>query len=86
MRNLVPFGYSDGDVDTNRSANVSLEELVGARLSRRQTLSGLGASMAAFMGTSLLAACGEDDAAPLLPTSVSLPGQPASRRRARSST
>jgi hypothetical protein len=54
-------GYSDGDVDTNRSHNPTLQSLVEARYSRRRTLSGLAASAAAFMGVSMLSACGGDD-------------------------
>jgi len=57
---MIQLGYSDGDIDTNRSENPTLESLVAARYSRRQTLTGLGASMAAFMGVSLLAGCDED--------------------------
>jgi hypothetical protein len=58
--NHQQLGYSDGDVDTNRSANPTLQGLIDIRYSRRQTLSGLAASAAAFMGTSLLSACGDD--------------------------
>ncbi len=62
MDHLLPLSrYSDGDVDTNRSGNPTLESLVEQRYSRRQTLTGLGAASAAFMGTSLLSACGNDD-------------------------
>lgn len=51
-------GYSDGDVDTNTSDSPSLNVIVAERYSRRQTLlGGLGASSAAFLGTTLLAAC-----------------------------
>lgn len=56
------IGYSDGDVDTNNSTQVTLNELVDARYSRRAALrSGAGATLAAFLGTSLLAACGDDE-------------------------
>ena len=34
------FGYSDGDVDTNRTDNPTLESIVAERYSRRQTLMG----------------------------------------------
>ncbi|MFC4255325.1 DUF839 domain-containing protein [Altererythrobacter xixiisoli] len=55
-------GYTDGDVDTNRMDTPSLEVIVNERYSRRQTMrGGLVASTAAFMGTTLLAACGDDD-------------------------
>src|SRR5690606_16376327 len=51
-------GYTDGDVDTNATRNRDLGTIVAARYSRRQTLlGGLGASAAAFLGTTLLAAC-----------------------------
>lgn len=54
--------YSDGDIDTNHTAAPSLMDIVGEAWSRRQTMmGGLGATAAAFLGTSLLAACGEDD-------------------------
>jgi secreted PhoX family phosphatase len=54
-------GYSDGDVDTNRTNNPTLHSLIDARYSRRQTLSGFAASAAAFMGIGMLSACGGDD-------------------------
>ncbi len=51
-------GYTDGDVDTNATRNRDLGTIVAERYSRRQTLlGGLGASAAAFLGTTLLAAC-----------------------------
>ena len=34
------FTYDDGDIDTNRSANPRLGDLVEQRYSRRQTLLG----------------------------------------------
>ena len=55
-------GYSDGDIDTNLSDQPSLNELIDARYSRRTALrGGAGATIAALLGTTLLAACGEDD-------------------------
>lgn len=55
-------GYSDGDVDTNNTDSPHLGTIVAERYSRRQTLLGsLGATAAAFLGTSLLAACDSDD-------------------------
>lgn len=55
-------GYTDGDVDTNDSRRPSLEALADQRYSRRQALfRGAGASTMAFMGTSLLAACSDDE-------------------------
>jgi secreted PhoX family phosphatase len=55
-------GYSDGDVDTNRSDNPTLAAMVEERYSRRQALFG-GASAAtmAVFGSALLSACGGDD-------------------------
>lgn len=54
--------YSDGDVDTNDSTQRSLESMAAERYSRRQALyRGAGATTMAFMGTSLLAACGDDN-------------------------
>ena len=53
--------YSDGDVDTNSSTARSLGEITRQRYSRRQTIrGGMIASTTAFLGTALLAACGED--------------------------
>lgn len=55
------LGYTDGDIDTNLTDNRDLMSIVEERYSRRQTLrGGLGASAAAFLGTSLLAACDSD--------------------------
>ena len=57
-------GYSDGDIDTNTSLLPTLNELADERFSRRQTILGsLKASAAAFLGTSLLAACDDDGGA-----------------------
>lgn len=54
--------YSDGDVDTNRSSNTSIHELIDQRYSRRQTLlGGASAGAVALFGTSMLSACGEGD-------------------------
>lgn len=56
------FGYSDGDVDTNMSQEPTLNDLIDARYSRRSALrGGAGATIAAFLGTSVLAACGDDE-------------------------
>jgi secreted PhoX family phosphatase len=55
-------GYSDGDTDTNFTANRDLGSVVAERYSRRATLLGsLTATTAAFLGTTLLAACDDDD-------------------------
>ncbi|MGQ0660527.1 alkaline phosphatase PhoX [Sphingosinicella sp.] len=54
-------GYTDGDVDTNLSANTHLSTLIESRYSRRQAISGIGAATAAVFGSSLLAACDEDN-------------------------
>ncbi|TGX54247.1 PhoX family phosphatase [Sphingomonas gei] len=63
MNDLTPaaFGYTDGDVDTNNSANVTLNELAAQRISRRQTLRGGSAIVAATLGASVLSACDSDD-------------------------
>lgn len=63
MTDLLPAnGYSDGDVDTNDFGVRPLESLVSDRYSRRQTLyGGLGATEMALFGTTLLAACGDDE-------------------------
>jgi uncharacterized protein len=56
--------YSDGDVDTNFTDLRTLNEIADERFSRRQTLmGGLTASVSAFLGTSLLTACGSDEQA-----------------------
>jgi len=60
-QNLQAVAYSDGDVDTNLSANPTLESIVEARYSRRNLLrGGMGAAAAAVFGLPL-AACGDDD-------------------------
>jgi len=59
---LPANGYTDGDVDTNPTTERSLESMAAERYSRRQALfRGAGATTMAFMGTALLAACGDDD-------------------------
>lgn len=56
--------YSDGDVDTNFTALRTLNEIADERFSRRHTLlGGLGASVTAFLGTSLLTACDDENPA-----------------------
>lgn len=55
------FLYDDGDVDTNRSANGHLNDLIAQRYSRRQTLrGGLTAMTTAVFGGVLLAGCDDD--------------------------
>lgn len=63
MTNLTEsFGYTDGDVDTNKSIMPSLNELAEQRFSRRQTIqSGATAIVAAAMGGSVLAACNSNE-------------------------
>lgn len=63
MNDLTPnaFGYTDGDTDTNNSGEVTLNELAARRLSRRQTLRGGSAIVAATLGGSVLAACDSSD-------------------------
>ncbi len=59
---LPANGYTDGDVDTNPTTERSLESMAAERYSRRKALfRGAGATTMAFMGTALLAACGDDD-------------------------
>lgn len=54
----LAFGYSDGDVDTNNTANPTLNALIEARYSRRDALrSGASAAMVAVFGGGILAAC-----------------------------
>lgn len=60
---LSGSSYTDGDVDTNLSANPHLSGLIEARYSRREALGGIGAATAAVLGSSVLAACTEDGAA-----------------------
>jgi secreted PhoX family phosphatase len=56
------IGYSDGDIDTNPSANPTLATLVEQRYSRRQALfGGTSAMTMAVFGSALLSACGGDD-------------------------
>ncbi|TKD53123.1 PhoX family protein [Sphingomonas baiyangensis] len=51
-------GYSDGDIETNPSAAITLSALVERRYSRRSTIQGGAATMAlAVFGGSMLAAC-----------------------------
>ncbi|MFA6112491.1 MAG: alkaline phosphatase PhoX [Sphingomonas sp.] len=66
----VTFGYDDGDIDTNRSGGVSLNDMVERRYSRRDALRG-GVSAAAFavFGGAVLSACAEsitDDPSPVV--------------------
>ena len=54
-------GYTDGDIDTNPTNNMSLNELVEARYSRRDTLkSGVSAAAIAVFGGAVLAACDDN--------------------------
>ncbi|MCD2316530.1 PhoX family phosphatase [Sphingomonas sp. IC-11] len=55
------FLYDDGDIDTNRSANGHLNDLIAQRYSRRQTLrGGLSAMTTAVFGGVLLAGCDDE--------------------------
>ena len=56
---LTVCGYTDGDIDTNRSDNPTLQSMIEQRYSRRQALFG-GASVmtAAVFG---LAACSDNE-------------------------
>lgn len=53
--------YSDGDVDTNPMQSEHLWDMAEQRYSRRHLLRGSAAASAAFMGTTLLSACGPED-------------------------
>ncbi len=58
----IHTAYSDGDVDTNNTANRDLAGVVSQRLSRRHAMfSGMTASALAFCGSSVLAGCTSDD-------------------------
>jgi uncharacterized protein len=54
------FEYSDGDIDTNRSNNPSLESLVEARYSRRHTLFGGALAGAGLFLPALLSGCTDE--------------------------
>ncbi len=54
--------YTDGDIDTNPTANPHLNELIDTRYSRRQTLmGGMSATAAAVFGGMLLTGCDDDN-------------------------
>ncbi|MFC3581833.1 PhoX family protein [Sphingomonas hylomeconis] len=54
--------YDDGDIDTNRSDNPHLNDLIASRYSRRQTLmGGISAAATAVFGGAMLSACGSSD-------------------------
>ncbi len=58
----LPAAYSDGDLDANNSIGRHLSNIVAERLSRRATMmGGLKASAMAFVGTSMLTACLDDN-------------------------
>jgi uncharacterized protein len=60
----LSFGYTDGDVDTNRSQGQSLEDIVQTRYSRRQAIRNtLGMTAAVSLPGFMLAGCGEGSAA-----------------------
>jgi len=50
--------YTDGDVDTNRSGNSHLNDLIAMRYSRRETIGGIAAATAAVFSAGLVSACG----------------------------
>lgn len=66
----TPFGYTDGDVDTNHSTATTLNELAEQRYSRRTMLRGSSAIVAATMGGSLVAACDNNDVSSDAPPTV----------------
>ena len=57
MLDLENFGYTDGDVDTNRSSNGNIQDIIETRYSRRTALFG-GLAAAALPGF-VLTGCGE---------------------------
>jgi uncharacterized protein len=57
---LEDFGYTDGDIDTNRSDNGSIHEIIESRYSRRAAMFG-GMAAAALPGF-VLSGCGENGA------------------------
>ena len=60
INNMV--AYDDGDIDTNRSANAHMSDLIATRLSRRQTLRhGVSAMTTALFGGALLAGCDDEN-------------------------
>jgi uncharacterized protein len=62
MSDLLAAHYFDGDVDTNRSNNPTLESIVETRYSRRQALfSGAAASAVAFLGAASISGCGSEN-------------------------
>ncbi|WP_375404194.1 alkaline phosphatase PhoX [uncultured Sphingomonas sp.] len=61
------WGYDDGDIETNRTANPHLSDLVAQRYSRRQALFG---GVSAIGAATLLAGCGGDDDTPALSVSA----------------
>jgi secreted PhoX family phosphatase len=63
--------YSDGDVDTNRSNNPGIHEIITERYSRRQALfGGMTAATVVLPGFGLLAACTESETTPAEPLTV----------------
>ena len=61
MSDAITLEYTDGNTDTNRSANPAIEDIIQQRYSRRQTLmSGMGASTAALLPAFALSGCNED--------------------------
>lgn len=58
---LTTIGYDDGDIETNHSTGLSLQDLVDRRYSRRQALrNGASTAAVAVFGGSLLAACDDN--------------------------
>jgi secreted PhoX family phosphatase len=54
--------YTDGDIDTNPTANPHINDLIDVRYSRRQTLmGGMSATAAAVFGGMLLTGCDDDN-------------------------
>ena len=67
MTDIARDGYSDGNIDCNPSDNPSLQSVIDARYSRRQTLfGGVSAIAAATFGGLLVSACGGGDDTPTI--------------------
>ncbi len=67
---IVP--YSDGDVDTNRSGNMGIHEILEARYSRRSMLGKMAATAAIVPVAGALAGCDEDGSAAAAPSPVTI--------------
>jgi len=68
MSDVAEMNYTDGETDTNPTANPSIHDVLNARYSRRQTMfSGLFASAAVAMPSMALMGCGTGQTTPSAP-------------------